>query len=144
MRPFPQTSLWLGHRGDVRDLAAVVDAGILAIIDLADNEPVLPITREMAYCRFPLMDGAGNPAWLLQAAMGTVEQMLRTNTPTLIVCSAGMSRSPLIAAAGLAKWQGCSLKEALTIIQQAGPIDVSPGLLAEVSTIVGHAMRAAQ
>lgn len=134
MRPIPQTSLWLGHRGDVRDLSAVVDAGIVAIIDLADNEPVLTITRELVYCRFPLVDGAGNPPWLLRAAIGMVEQMLRANTQALIVCSAGMSRSPMIAAAALAKWRGWSLDEALAVMKQSGPMDVSPGLLVEVSS----------
>jgi protein-tyrosine phosphatase len=138
MRPIPQTSLWLGHRGDVRDLGAIVDAGIVAIIDLADNEPVLPITRELVYFRFPLMDGAGNPAWLLQAAVAMVEQMLKTNTPTLIVCSAGISRSPMIAACGLARWRGCSLEEALAVVRQAGPMDASPGLLLEVMKLTSH------
>jgi protein-tyrosine phosphatase len=136
MRPLPKTSLWLGHRGDVRDLGAIVDAGILAVIDLADNEPALPITRELAYCRFPLIDGAGNPAWLLQAAVGMVEQLLRTNTQALIVCSAGVSRSPMIAAAGLARWRGCPLEEALAVVQQTGPMDLSPGLLGEVRKLV--------
>jgi protein-tyrosine phosphatase len=134
MRPLPQTCLWLGHRGDVRDLGAIVDAGIVALIDLADNEPVLTITRELVYCRFPLIDGAGNPAWLLGAAIGCVEQMLRLGIPTLIVCSAGMSRSPLIAAAGLARWRGCSLEECLEVIRLTGPMDLSPGLLGEVSS----------
>ncbi len=132
MRSIPQTSLWLGHRGDVRDLGAIVDAGIVALVDLADNEPVLAITRELVYCRFPLIDGAGNPAWLLEAAIGCVEQMVRLNMPTLIVCSAGMSRSPLIAGAGMARWRGCSLTESLEVIRLTGPMDVSPGLLGEV------------
>jgi len=136
MRPIPQTSLWLGHRGGARDLSAIVDAGILSLIDLADNEPVLPFMRELVYCRFPLTDGAGNPEWLLRAAIATLEEMVRLNVPTLVACSAGMSRSPVIAAAGLAKWRGWSLEVAMGVVSQSGPVDVSPGLLAEVGGVL--------
>lgn len=135
MRWIEGESLWLGHVGDIRDLRSVLSAGILAVIDLAVNEPPAVITRELVYCRFPLVDGAGNPPWLLQAAIDCVAGLLRSGTPTLVYCGAGMSRSPCIAAAAIARARGCSLEEALMLVAKSGAIDVAPGLWDEIKTI---------
>ncbi|MEO6811536.1 MAG: protein phosphatase, partial [Isosphaeraceae bacterium] len=110
MRQIPDYALWLGHVGDVRDLNGVYAAGILALVDLAVEEPPAFLTRELVYCRFPLLDGSGNPGWLLRAAIETVACLLRCNTPTLIYCGAGMSRSPAIAGAAVGLVRGCSFK----------------------------------
>lgn len=132
MRPVPGYSLWLGHVGDVRDLQSLHAAGILAIVDLALNEPPASVTRELVYCRFPLIDGTGNPRWLLRTAIETVAYLLRSETPTLVYCGAGMSRSPCIAAAAIARVRGCSAAEGLAIALQSAAADVSPGLWAEI------------
>src|SRR4051812_5105895 len=109
MRQVPGLPLWLGHVGDARDLRGVLSAGIQAVVDLALNEPPVNFTRELVYCRFPLLDGGGNPPWLVRAAVGTLTEFLRSGTPTLLYCSAGMSRTPVIAAAAVVRFQGCSL-----------------------------------
>ena len=103
MRRIPGYSLWLGHVGDVRDLSGVHTAGIRAVVNLALNEPPAMLSRELVYCRFPLIDGPGNPRWLLQTAVDTVAGLLRSDTPTLVYCGAGMSRSPCIAGAAIAR-----------------------------------------
>jgi hypothetical protein len=95
--------LWLGHVGHVRDLRGVFTAGVAALVDLAMNEPPATITRELVYCRFPLADGSGNAPWLLHAAIDATAGLLRSGTPTLVFCSNGMSRTPAIAAAAIAK-----------------------------------------
>lgn len=136
MRPIVDSSLWLGHVGDVRDLRAVLSAGILAVVDLALNEPPAVVTRELVYCRFPLVDGIGNPPWLLSAAVDCVAGLLRSGTPTLVFCGAGMSRSPVIAAVALARVRACSPDEALTQVAKSGATDVSPGLWSEVRAIM--------
>jgi hypothetical protein len=56
-------SLWLGNIADACHLNAVLAADITAIVDLALNEPPAKVTREVAYLRFPLVDGAGYPPW---------------------------------------------------------------------------------
>src|SRR5688572_12689172 len=94
VRQVPGYPLWLGHAGDARDLRTVLEAGILAVVDLALNEPPAAVTRELVYCRFPLVDGPGNPPWLLRAAVETVAGLVRSDTPTLVYCGAGMSRTP--------------------------------------------------
>ncbi|MFM9962335.1 MAG: protein phosphatase [Planctomycetaceae bacterium] len=136
MRQIAPHALWLGHLGDVRDWRAVFAAGIQAIIDLAGNEaPAVP-PRDLIYQRFPLVDGAGNPDWLLKLACHTVADLLSANIPTLVYCSAGMSRSPIIAAAAIALATNRPLDEAMTIVRQAGQLDVSPALWAAVGNCV--------
>ena len=136
MRRIVEFSLWVGHVGDMRDLRAVLATGILAVVDLAMNEPPATVTRELAYCRFPLVDGTGNPPWLLQAAIDCVAGLLRSDTPTLVFCGAGMSRSPCIAAAAIARVRGCSAEEALSEVATSGSVDVAPGLWSEVRAIL--------
>jgi hypothetical protein len=137
MRQIPGYSLWLGHVGDVRDLRGIHAAGILAVVDLAIDEPSASVTLELVYCRFPLIDGTGNPRWLVRAAVETVACLLRCDTPTLVSCGAGMSRSPCIAAAAIARVRGCPTSEGLAIALQSAAADVSPGLWAEVQEIAG-------
>jgi protein-tyrosine phosphatase len=132
MRRIAGFSLWLGHVGDVRDLRAVLSADILALVDLAVNEAPAHVTRELVYCRFPLVDGQGNPLWLLRAAVDCVAGLLHSDTPTLVFCSNGMNRSPCIAAAAVARVKGCPVAEALALIVASGAADISPGLWSEV------------
>lgn len=139
MRQVPDYPLWLGHVGDARDLKSVLAAGILALVDLAINESPVDVTHELVYCRFPLLDGGENPPWLLSTAIQTVASLLQASTPTLIFCSAGMSRSPIIAAAAITQVRGISLHEALLVVTRDRPADISPALLADVQAILGQA-----
>src|SRR5439155_17154973 len=113
---------------DLRDLRLIYAEGICAVVDLALEEAPVVLPRELAYFRLPLVDGAGNTAWVLETAVTTTAQLLRAGIPTLVYCSNGMSRSPTIAAAAIAKVRGCSLSEAIAIILPSGGVDVSPGL----------------
>ena len=135
MRQIPGYPLWLGHVGDARNLPSLHAAGILAVVDLAIDEPPASLTRELVYCRFPLVNGTGNPLWLIRAAVETVACLLRCDTPTLVSCGAGLSRSPCIAAAAIARLRGCSPAEGLSVVLQSTGADVAPGLWAEVEQI---------
>jgi hypothetical protein len=136
MRRVADYSLWLGHVGDVQQLPHVLSAGIVAIVDLAGNEAPSLIPRDLVYCRFPLVDGAGNPRGLLQAAVGTVACLLRSETPTLIYCGTGMSRSPAVAGAAIAVVRGCSPEEGLSVATRSGAADVSPALWSELRAAI--------
>ena len=114
----------------------MLGAGIGAVVDLAVNEAPATLPRELVYCRFPLVDGSENPRWLLRAAAETVAALLRANVPTLVYCGAGMSRTPAIAAAGLALAIGSSLTEALALVCNTGVADVSPALWADVQSAI--------
>jgi len=132
MRPVAGFPLWIGHVGDVRNPRLLLSTGIRAAVDLVLNEPPVVLPRELVYCRFPLIDGAGNPPWLLCAAIHCVANLLQSDIPTLVYCRAGMSRSPCIAAAAVARVQGSSIDEALLWVAKSGTMNVMPGLWAEV------------
>ena len=134
MRQIASHPLWIGHALDGRDVRASLDAGIEALVDLAVNEPPVAITRELIYCRFPLSDGSGNPPWLLRSAAETVARLLQAQIPTLVFCSAGLSRSPCIAAAGLALALNLPPDECIRIVTAGAPSDVSPALWHAVVT----------
>ena len=129
MRPIAGRSLWLGHAGDLRDFRAVMDAGIGAVVELADNEPMAVLPRDLVRFRFPISDGGDNPPWLLRLAVDSVASLLRAGVPVLVCCSAGMSRSVCVAAGGVAIAEGLTLAEAMTAVVASGPVDLSPGLL---------------
>jgi protein-tyrosine phosphatase len=127
--PYP---LWIGHAGDARDSRAVLAADLVAVVDLALAEVPAVLPREVAYCRFPLVDGPGNPPWLLRVAVAAVASLLRSEAPVLVACGAGMSRAPCVAAAAIATITGRSLDECLTLVSGGGAHDVSPGLWREL------------
>src|SRR5437870_1435300 len=96
----------------------------------------MSFTRDLVYCRFPLIDGIGNSPWLIRAAVDSVVGFVRANIPTFVYCSMGMSRTPAIAGAAIAKLRDCTLAEGLAVVSQHGPTDVSPSFLTELQTIL--------
>jgi protein-tyrosine phosphatase len=126
----------LGHIGDARDLPGLLSADISAVVDLALDEPPVSLTRELVYCRFPLIDGGGNPRWLLRAAVETVAGLLRARVPSLVYCGAGMSRTPSVAGAAIALVRGCSASEGLAVVLPSGAGDVSPALWLEIQAAI--------
>ena len=137
MRQIEGHPLWVGTARDARDIKGVLAAGIEAVVDLALMcEPVVP-PRELVYLRFPLVDGSGNPPWLICAAVHAVEGLVRLQVPTLVACDGGMSRSVVIAAAAL--WFGSPNEPTDAVLQRAaasGPADVHPALWADVKRYV--------
>ncbi|MBR9801575.1 dual specificity protein phosphatase family protein [bacterium] len=134
MRRIAPLPVWIGNAGDARDLRRVHAEGLAAIVDLAAEEPPVPVTRELMYFRVPLMDGAENDSICLNLAINTVFQLITRQVPTLVACSAGMSRSPLIVAAAISRVERISLETALERITMQGAVDLSPGLLAAVQS----------
>lgn len=126
MRQVPGHALWVGHAGDLRNPAAILDAGIEAVLELADSEPAAMLPRSLTRCRFPLCDGGDNPPWLLRLAAETLAALLRARVPVIVCCGAGMSRSVSVAAAGLALADGLAPDAALAMVASSGPADVSP------------------
>mgnify|MGYP002777918469 CR=1 FL=1 len=128
MRQIATRPLWLGHAGDLWNARAVLAHGIEAVIELADSEPLAMLPRELVRCRFPLSDDADNSLWRLKLAAESLAALLRAEVPVLVCCSAGMSRSVCIAAAGMALAENRPLAEMLALVVGSGPADVSPGL----------------
>lgn len=124
--------LWIGHAGDGRAARHLIDAGIRAVVQLAIEEPVITVPRELVYCRFPLQDGTGNDLPLVELSIRTVTSLIQRQIPTLVCCSGGMSRSPAIAAAALSAALNADLDECLKTVIGSGAADVSPGLWRDV------------
>ena len=139
MREVVPERLWIGNTIDARDVTRVLGHGITAIVDLAIEELPIQFPRDVVYCRFPLIDGAGNQPAVLRAAIETVASFITSGTATLVACSAGMSRSPAIVAAAMATTERITLADALGKLAAGQPHDVSPSLLAGISKVQAQA-----
>jgi hypothetical protein len=133
MREIIPTRLWIGNALDARDIRGVLGCGIVAIVDLAIEEPPIQFPRDIVYCRFPLIDGAGNQPAILRAAVQTVAGFMVSGMPTLVACGAGMCRSPAVVAAAMATTERITLADALARLTAGQPHDVSPGLLQDIA-----------
>ncbi len=136
MRQIEGRKLWVGHVGDLRDPRSVMAAGIEAVVELADSEPMASLPREFVRCRFPLSDGGENPPWLVRLAAEKVAALVRANVSTLVCCACGLSRSVCVVAAGIALAENVPLKSALMSVVSSGPADVSPGLFSQFEAVV--------
>ncbi len=125
----------------MRDARDLLSAGIGAVVDVAANEMPAAIPRGLVYCRFPLIDGSGNPAWLLKLALETTARLLRDRISSLVYCSAGMSRSPGLAAAAISLLSDQPPDVCLAFVLQSGPGDVSPTLWGELKVALRHTTR---
>ncbi len=136
MRRLSGFPLWMGHVGNARDLRALTDLGIEAVVDLAGNDPPQNFTRDMTVCRFPLIDGGGNPRWLLKVAVDTTAELLRVQVPSLVYCGACMSRTPAVVGAAIAVVRNIDPAKALAQAIAGGPSDVSPALWSDLLGVV--------
>jgi len=127
--------LWTGNAGDLADIRGTIDAGVHAIVDLALNEKPPQLPRDIVYCRFPLVDGAGNDPWVLATAIDLVANLIKSKVPLLVSCSAGLSRSPAIVAAALSRIETRRPEDCLKSMSNSLPHDVCPGLWHEIVEI---------
>lgn len=127
--------LWLGHALDVREPLPLFEAGIAAVVDVAFEEPAPQLPRQLVYCRFPLNDGGGNDPALLLQAVQTLVDVLGSGTPTLVVCSAGMSRSPTIAAFALAAHLSQEADDMIARIADIKTLELNGALSSDVAKV---------
>ena len=121
--------LWIGNAQDLRSPRELFRKGIAAVVDLAWEESPAVLPREMVYCRFPLHDGEGNNPATLRNALQLVVSLLVTEIPTVVGCSAGMSRSPAIAACALAFHLKQSPQDVLSQMMNQTSLEIHPALL---------------
>lgn len=132
MRQIQPYQLWIGHAGDGRAYHTLVDCGIRVVVQLALEESHTQPPHEVAVLRIPLLDGAGNDDFLISLAVKSVAELIRQNVPTLVCCSAGMSRSPAIVAAALSLAQDIPIDDCLKEVTDHHAADISPGLWDEI------------
>ena len=126
--------LWIGHALDVREPRGLFDVGVSAVVDVAYEELPAQIPRQLIYCRFPLNDGGGNNPDTLLQTLRTATDLLWSGTRTLIACSAGMSRSPTIAAFALAYHLSVEPDDVIARIAEAKSLELKSELWANVRT----------
>lgn len=135
IEPYP---VWIGHGGEGHDFSHLFDAGIEAVVELAVEEPSFPPRREMIACRFPLLDGVGNPRHVLDLAIRTVAALIVAEVPVLVCCGAGMSRAPAVVAGALATISHEPPELCLKRVTHHHPSDVSAGLWSDVCQVVSR------
>ena len=126
--------LYIGDAINARDLRQLYDRNIAAVIDLAANEPPAQLGRDIVYARFPLHDDGSNSPQLIRATIDCLRSLLLNEYRTLVACSAGMSRSPVVASAAVSLMTGVSLNDSLADIVRDSPHDNSPTFLDSVAT----------
>jgi protein-tyrosine phosphatase len=130
IRDVYQGLLFVADAPSARDVKQLYKFNVVAVVDVAANEQPAQLSREFIYCRFPILDGTGNAPSVLKLAVETIMSLVRAEIPTVVACSAGMSRSPAIAAYSIAKITGKSPDACLLELVESGPHDVSPTLWA--------------
>lgn len=133
-----KNQIYVGNALDARDLSLLYANEIAAVVDLAANELPAQLGRDLIYCRIPLLDGGENSEALLETAIRTTTLLLRQQFRTLIACSAGMSRSPAIAAAVISLETDTPAEECLAQVVAQGPHDVAPDLWASVVRLLAR------
>ncbi|MEJ7593692.1 MAG: dual specificity protein phosphatase [Planctomycetaceae bacterium] len=136
MREIIPNVLWIGNAFDARNVKAVMDAGFQVVVDLAIEEPPIQLPREVVYCRFPLLDGEGNSPVLIRASIDLIVSFVNAQTKTLVACSGGMNRSPLIVSAVVAQVESIQFDDAIGRVTSTGPCDISPNLYAAVKHLL--------
>lgn len=137
MREVLANRLWIGNAHDIRPWQVDAEGRVEAIVDLAADEPIAQVPRDMVYVRLPLTDGEANPPGRVRLAIATVAGLLADDLGTLVCCSAGMSRSPAIAAAAIAIVERLEVDVVLNSRFSNVPHDFSPGFWQAVVQQVG-------
>jgi len=126
--------LWLGNAFDIREPRPIFELEIKAVVDVSYEEKPAQLPRQLTYCRFPLNDGAGNDDRVLLLALQTLVDLLASEIRTIIGCSAGMSRSPTLAAFALAAHLDQQANEIVEQISKQKGLEIKGPFWNEVET----------
>lgn len=123
--------LFLGGIKDAERLATDNSAGITAVISLCAEE-IVPKSRDVKYVRIPVEDARPATCSQFEQVMSAIAEHIRGGK-VLLSCGAGMSRSPIFAAAWIHRCGYLHVESALLEIAELRPsIDPSPALLRSV------------
>jgi protein-tyrosine phosphatase len=76
-----------------------------------------------------LTDGAGNDIRVLQRAVESLGELVRSYPPVLVQCHAGRSRSIVVVAGHLAKSHNIEPVEAVALVAEKRDVNVTPALI---------------
>lgn len=122
----------IGNRHEAADIEMLQANGITAVLNVAYDldlrYPHLdssPYRFAIEYHKVGLIDGPGNKATTLTAAVYMLAQLLEWHKKVFVHCHAGISRSTTVVSTYLANTQSTNFDEALAIVQMRRP-DANP------------------
>lgn len=113
--------LYVGTVDDAGQVENLREVGITTIISLIHRSPTKGYPDEVAVHSVPLRDGPQNDISAFEEAVEMVLSERENDTPLLIHCSAGSSRSPAVAATALALSDDIGLEAAFDQIATRRP-----------------------
>lgn len=108
--------LWLGCLADAIDEETLKKNGITAILNVSHHKANTDATYKNVW--LPLNDGAGNTQEEFDAAVNTLDILMKDGEVVLVHCLAGMSRSASVMATWFAKDTNIIFDEAKDILQK--------------------------
>lgn len=135
IREIVEGRLFVGNARDARSLEVIGSNQITVLVDLAAEDVPASAFRDTVTIRVPLRDDGENRSDRLEFVIRAVLHLLTGGERILVACSAGQSRSPLIAAAALCLWCNVSLDDEVRRATSVHPTDVSPAFYSQVQTI---------
>ncbi len=109
--------LFVGKHRETLLPARLVAGGARALLHLAEQVPSGPLLARTIL----LEDGAPLSPTDLDACLAFVQQCYDQSLPLVIVCGAGVSRSPTVAIAALVEIEGLALADAARIVRTLHP-----------------------
>ena len=118
--------LWIGNAIEIRDMQLIANSKVAAIVDLALEEKPAQPPRHLSYLRFPLSDSNANDILTLALSVNTICQLVENEVPTVVACSAGLSRAPTVTAFALAKHLGDDPSTVVQRVAKMKQLDINP------------------
>lgn len=104
--------------------------GFSAILNVAAQSSYEP-PEGIEYRKIPLKDDGSNDCDEIDRAVDSLHELIDQGHRVLVHCRQGVSRSPLVVAAYLSKYEGHTLNSALEVVQNGRKIaDPNPALWA--------------
>jgi len=121
---FVNERIAIGNRHDATNTDMLMENGITAVLnvaydlDISHFEDGVPAHRfEVEYHKAGMIDGPGNKATTLAAAVYMLVQLMERHDKIFVHCHAGASRAPTVVSTYLAYAQGVSFDETLEAVQ---------------------------
>lgn len=112
--------IYLGNSYDARTKSILEESNITAILNVAGD--LFQSDMGKVYSHMGLTDGPGNDKIDMLAAIDKLGELLDAGHTVLVHCHMGVSRSPTIVAAYIARNDKISLDTALDYIKRCRPI----------------------
>ena len=128
--------LFVGTLADAGDTEAVRERGIELLVSLTHGRPESGFPTAVTVRRHSMTDGPRNERAAFRAAVNAVRSGLAAETPVLVHCQSGASRSPAVAATAIAVEQGVELETAFEqVAARRDATDPHPALVRQAASV---------